>query len=115
MLPLATATYTWQRATNISGDSGDPLDWQTLETGIPGTSSYLSGSESVAHGSRERVDMRIFMPADRDFKHFDRIIDEQTGDEWSIAYARKRLGLGISHTMLGCYEVTGTARSNKDL
>lgn len=115
MLPLVTNRFTIQRASNIDGDSGDPLDWETIRTGVLGTPSYFSGSESVAHGSRERVDVRMFLPFELDLTHYDRILDEDTGDTWSVAYVRKRRGLGINHTIAGCYEVTGVARGTKDI
>ena len=114
-LPLTTTTFRWERATNIDGDSEDPLEWETLGTGIPGTTSYYSGSESVAHGDRERVDCRIFLDTTEDIHNYDRLFDETTGDAWEIAYARKRIGLGLDHLLLGAYEVTGVARGTKDL
>ena len=114
-LPIITSTFRWERASNISGDSEDPLVWETLGTGIPGTTSYYSGTESVAHGDRERVDCRIFLDTDADIRHYDRIFDENTDDAWEIAYARRRIGLGLDHLVLGAYEVTGVARGTRDL
>jgi hypothetical protein len=115
MLPVTTSTYTWQRASNIDEDSEDPLDWATEATGIPGTTSYFSGTESVANGDRERVDCRVFLDTQLDIRHYDRLVDEGTGDTWAIAYTRRRQGLGLDHLVVGAYEVTGVARGTRDL
>lgn len=115
MLPITTSTYTWQRANNIDGDSGDELEWITMATGIKGTTSYYSGSESVAHGDRERVDCRLFLDTTADIRNYDRVVDEDTGDAWEIGYSRKRRGLGLDHLLLGAYQVTGVARGTKDM
>jgi len=114
-LPLVTTTFTFLRASNIDGDSEDPLEWETMATGIPGETSYYSGAESVAAGDRERVDCRIFLDTLLDIRHYDRLVDESTGDEWEVSYARKRIGLGLDHLLIGGYQVTGTARSTKDM
>jgi hypothetical protein len=115
MLPLATSTFTIERASNIDGDSGDPLTFSTVDSGVPGTSMFYSGSASVAHGDRERVDARIALDIDYALEHTDVLTDEQTGDVWKVAWVRKRIGLGLDHYIVGCYQVTGTARGTRDL
>ena len=114
-LPIVTTSFTFLRASNIDGDSEDPMVWEVQATGIPGDTSYFSGAESVAHGDRERVDCRIFLDTLLDIRHYDRLIDEQSGDEWEVSYSRKRQGLGLDHLLIGGYQVTGTARSTKDM
>lgn len=115
MLPLATSTFRVQRASNIDDDSGDALTFADVATGIRGTTMFYSGSASVAHGDRERVDVRIALAEDYGIKQYDIVFDEITGDEWKVAWVRKRIGLGLTHYIVGCYEVTGTARGTRDL
>ena len=114
-VPLATATYTLRRATNISDDSGDPLTLEVVATGVRGVTMFFSGSASVAHGDRERVDARLAMDEDYGLKQYDQVYDEVTGDEWKVAWVRKRTGLGLEHLIIGVYEVKGTARGTRDL
>lgn len=115
MLPVVTTTFSIQRATNIDGDSQDPLEWETVHAAIPGVPSYLSGGEAVAKGSRERVDARVFLDTDVEISHTDRLVDDGTGDTWKIAYVRRRTGLGLDHMVVGVYEVTGVAQGTRDL
>ena len=114
-VPLATSSYTVLRASNIDGDSGDELTFDTVASGIRGTNMFYSGSSSVAYGQRERVDVRIAMDPGFEIQQYDYIADEQTGDQWRVAWARKRVGLGLEHTLVGCYEITGVARGTRDL
>lgn len=113
-VPLTTTTYTVRRASNITEDSGEALQFEDIQTGLPGNTVYLSGSESVVGGDRERVDARILVePAD--ITKSDHLVDELTGDTWQVAFARHRTGLGLDHLVLGVYQVTGTARGTRDL
>lgn len=114
-VPLATSTFTIKRGSNIDGDSGDPLTFEVVDTGVRGTTMFYSGAASVAHGDRERVDARLAIDVDYEIKHYDIITDEKTLDEWSVAWVRKRIGLGLNHLIVGCYAVTGTARGTRDL
>jgi len=114
-LPLATSTYTVLRCDTANDDSGDPMVYVPVVTGVPGVSMFHSGSESVAHGHRERVDVRIAMESPVEIRYFDKVTDEITGDEWDVAWVRKRVGLGMDHWLVGCVEITGAARGTKDL
>jgi hypothetical protein len=76
---------------------------------------YLSGSESLVGGDRERVDARILVDPEHDIRHFDHLVDDTVGDTWNVAYARRRSGLGLDHNVLGVYQVTGVARGTRDL
>jgi hypothetical protein len=114
MLPLSTTTYTVYRATNIDEDAGEALDFQPVIVGLPGNTVFLSGSESVVGGDRERVDARIIIE-EADVRHFDHVLDDVTGDTWQVAFARRRTGLGLDHLVLGVYQTTGVARGTRDL
>lgn len=117
MIPLVTNSWRIERPTNLSGDSSDALDFEEVASGVPGTLSFPTGSESVVQGDRERVDARIFIDVSPayDVHAYDRIVDEATGDTWSVAFARRRAGLGLDHWNIGVYAVTGVARGTRDL
>lgn len=115
-IPILTSSFTVRRASNIDGDSGDPLTFEDVATGIKGTTMFYSGSASTAHGQRERVDCRIALtPGVYDVQEYDYVRDESTGDEWRVAWVRTREGLGLDHLLIGCYEITGVARGTRDL
>jgi hypothetical protein len=114
-LPIATSTYTLLSMSDPDQDSGDPITYVEVATGVPGVSMFYSGTESVALGHRERVDVRIAIETSLSPEFFDKITDELTGDTWDIAWARQRIGLGLDHWLLGCLEITGTARGQRDL
>lgn len=113
MIPLAVNSYTVQRA-DMSGDSGDELTFANVATGVRGSSVYYSGTESVMQGDRERVDARIFIDPVYDVRYYDRLVDEITGDVWSISFVRKRVGFGLDHLVCGVYAITGAAKGTRD-
>jgi hypothetical protein len=115
MMPLATTTYTIKRATNLTGDSAEALNFEVVYTGVEGSTVYLSGSESLIGGDRERVDGRILLDPGFDVHHADQVVDELTGDAWDVSFVRHRTGLDLDHQVLGVYAITGTARGSRDL
>lgn len=114
-VPVANSLYTFFRQEDVTGDSQDESLYYEVVADIPGCTVYHSGSESVALGSRERVDARIMcdVPA-VEIKSYDRIYDQVTGQWWYVAFVRSRLGFGLDHLVIGIYEVTGTARGTRD-
>ena len=114
-LPLTTTTLTLDRPTNLTGDSAEELNFQTIATGIPGAVVFPTGSESVIQGDRERVDGKVEIePQNFMIYRYDRFTDEQTGNVWSVSYARLRQGLGLDHWEIGVYAVAGIARGSGD-
>ncbi len=114
-VPIALSKYDFYRQANLTDDGGDEDTYTVFETAIPGTTVYFSGTESVAQGSRERVDARVFcdVPASDVFA-YDRIHDTTTDQWWYVSFVRSRLGLGLDHLVIGVYEVTGIARGTRD-
>jgi hypothetical protein len=118
-VPLATTTFTVWRLTTASaeGDSTDENVYTDVATGIRGCVVYHSGAISKTQGSRERVDGRVMCditslepPIGRN----DYLVDDTTGEEWQVAFARKRVGLGLDHMLVGVYDVDGFSRGTRD-
>ena len=114
-VPLFNGTYDFYRQADVELDGQDESVFELLTSGVRGCSVYHSGSESVAQGQRERVDVRIMCDVPEvDIHHYDRIVDTATGQTWYIAFVRKRIGFGLDHLVCGAYEVTGVARGTRD-
>lgn len=116
-VPIYNGLYTVLRPTDLEQDGQDEFSYETVATDVRGCTVYHSGSESVAQGSRERVDARIMcdpLVGDGEIAYYDRILDQTTSQLWYVAFARKRVGFGLDHWVLGVYEVQGAARGTRD-
>lgn len=114
-VPISLSQYDFYRQAHLEEDGGEEDTYTIFETGIRGSTVYFSGTESVAQGSRERVDARVFcdVPA-TEIHAYDRIHDTTTNQWWYVSFVRSRLGLGLDHLVIGVYEVTGIARGTRD-
>lgn len=101
-LPLSTTTVTTQRRT--AGDQRDQGAYGTLASGLAAHITVNGGSEVVQSGSTSRVDAHLDVET-TDLAHDDRVVDDTTGITWEVAWATKRVGLGLDRTEAGLYRV----------
>ena len=118
----------------VNGNSGEEQE-QQVGSHHDGIHYFPMADDPNGHGllclNHEYVDQRVFHPAGPSLVDGKRPIDEarkeiaahgvsvveikRTGDEWDVAWVRKRVGLGLDHWLVGCLEVTGAARGTRDL
>lgn len=114
-IPLATTTITIKRPP-ASADGTDPYEGSaaldTVATGIRATFSSpggLVGSAGRATESQEVVDWRLL--ADPcDLQHYDTVVDDTTGAEFGVIWARARVDPDdgdLDHVVAGVDEIDG--------
>jgi hypothetical protein len=108
VLPLATTT-----GTQLRPPSGDPYETAatptTVATGLPSHISTPTGNEVDAGGQLERIDAVLLADASVDLRHTDLWRDDGTGNEYRVAWVRKRQGLGLDHIKAGLVAYDGAA------
>lgn len=108
-IPLHTTTVTVERSDQDgTKDALDGVTWATLATGVRAVISAPSGSENIGNGSSEDVIARLVCDP-TDLRHSDRIVDDTTGDRYEVAWTRRRVGLGLDHTVADLRAVTDRA------
>lgn len=106
MIPLSTNTISVLRSDQDgTKDDYDGVTYSTLATGVRAVISSPSGSETNAGGSSEQVSFRLNCDP-TDLRHDDRIVDEATGDIYMVTWTRRRVGLGLDHTVADLLRVT---------
>lgn len=106
MLPLATTTISVLRSDQDgTKDDLDGVTYATLASGIRAVIGEPSGTETNAGGSSEDVLWRLDCEV-TDLRHGDRILDETTGETFAVVWSRRRIGLGLNHTVAGLRTIT---------
>lgn len=108
-LPLSTTTVTVRRPTAGEDRYETASATPTVASGVAAHVSSPSGAELNAGGQQEQVDAVLLCEAGTDVSHYDEITDDTTGDVWTVAWTRQRVGLGLDHTIAGLRRVTGGA------
>jgi hypothetical protein len=104
VIPIATTTVTVLRPDEL-GASDDPYDETEEEptevaTGVRANIAIADGREELT-GRSEVDDIRFRLRCDpADIAGGDTILDETTGDTYSVVWARSRTtGLGLDHVV----------------
>lgn len=108
MLLLATTTVT---IIDQSG-TGDPYEAgtdTTVATGVPAAIGSPAGTEARLGGEREQVDAVLHLDVTPTLTRSHVVVDELTGETWSITWVRARTGLGLDHQRAGLVAVKGEA------
>lgn len=108
MLILATTTITVIE----QGDDGDPYETgtsTTLATGVPACIGSPQGDETRLGGEREQVDAVVNLDITPALGRSCVVVDELTGERWSVTWVRRRSGLGLDHQRAGLRAVKGAA------
>lgn len=107
MIPLATTTVAvWRLPADPDRDGYDtPPARQQVKLGLRAHIGSPSGRHSIADGrtvTTFRLDTDPF-----DFAIDDQIQDESTGEVYMLAWARKRVALGLDHVEGAMYLIEG--------
>lgn len=98
-IPVSTTTITVERSDQDgTRDSYDGVSFTTAFSGIRAVIGSPSGAETNAGGSSEDVSARLNCDP-IDLHHDDRVTDDQTGEQWLVTWTRRRIGLGLDHTV----------------
>jgi hypothetical protein len=108
MLPLATTTVTIIEE-GSTGDPYEPGTSTTLATGVRAVIGSPTGTELRLGGDKEVVDAAANLPIDIALSRSCVLIDELTGERWSVTWVRRRTGLGLDHQRAGLVAVKGAA------
>lgn len=110
MIPLATTTISVRRlAADPSRDPYDPQpEPEVVASGIRAHIASPSGRERTAGGSQEVVEFRLTCDP-TEFRHTDRVQDEQSGELYRVTWARQRHGFGLDQVQAGLRQVRGVA------
>lgn len=108
-IPFSTTTITVERSDQDgTKDAYDGVGYSTVISGVRAVIGSPSGAETNVGGSSEDVSARLNCDP-IDLRHDDRVTDEQTGETWLVAWTRRRLGLGLDHTVAGLRAITDRA------
>lgn len=105
-IPIATTTISVERSDQDgTKDAYDGVSYSTVFSGIRAVIGSPSGAETNAAGSSEDVGARLNCDP-IDLRHGDRVVDDQTGERWEVTWTRRRLGLGLDHTVADLRAIT---------
>lgn len=107
MIPLATTTV----SISESG-GGDPYETSTLTVVASGISAHISaptGREGLQGGSQETIDAVLLCDPTTLLTHTCVITDESDSDTYSVAWVRRRRGLGLDHMIAGLRRTSGAS------
>lgn len=108
-LPLATTTITISRSDQDgTKDALDTLTYSDVVTGIRAVVSAPRGAETNTGGSEEDVTFRLDCDP-TDLRHGDRVTDETTSETFEVVWTRRRIGLGLDHTVADVRKITDRA------
>lgn len=108
-LPLATTRITVLRSDQDgSKDEYDTLTFAPIASGVRAVVSSPRGAEQNQNGSSEDVSFRLDCDP-TDLRHDDRITDETTGETFEVTWTRRRVGLGLDHTVADLRIITDAA------
>jgi len=104
-IPGATTTITVQTPTQA--EPYEAATWATVVSGIRAVIGIgdTGGRESTATGAAETLNARLTADPVA-LTHDMRVIDDTTGDVYAVAWAVRRIGLGLDHTTAGLRRVT---------
>lgn len=107
-IPLATTTISVARvAADPTRDGYDaPPAASTVASGVRAHIGRPAGNVNLAGGVRESVGFTL----DCDpivLTTGDTITDDRTGEQYTVLWARTRIGLGLDHTQAALQQVTG--------
>lgn len=110
MIPLATTTLTVSRVP--ADPTRDGYDTQPaaapVVTGLNAVIGNPGGSQNITAGDRTVVTFPLTTdPAD--IQADDTILDEQTGEQYRVMWARNRSGLGLDHVEGEVEQVAGAS------
>lgn len=108
-LALATTTITVRRV--AADPARDPYDAEpepvTVASGVAAHIFSPTGEEQTAGGSRSNVNIRLAAdPVDLNAET-DTVVDDTTGVEYAVEWARDVVGLGLDHTQARLRHTTG--------
>lgn len=107
MIPLATTTITVLAPTGDAYERGTPSEVFTgvrAHIGEPGGSDLRTGTD------QEQVDARLDAdPIALTKDHL--VVDDTTGETYEVVWTRRRVGLGLDHTVAGLHATKGLAGS----
>lgn len=105
MIPLATTTVTViERAS--TGDPYEPATETTLATGVRAVIGSPTGVDGRVGGDKVVIDAAAQLdpcPVSRTCI----LVDERTGEQWTVAWVQARFGLGLNHVRCGLVAVSG--------
>ena len=102
-IPGATTTITVQEPTQA--EPYEAVTWATVASGIRAVIGEPDGRESTATGAASTVTDRLTADPVA-LTHDMQVIDDTTGDIYAVAWAVRRIGLGLDHTTAGLRRVT---------
>jgi hypothetical protein len=107
VIPLATTTITIERP---RGDE-DPYDTPVVRPQVTGVRAVIgspSGRDHIIGGDQSVVTAKLNCDL-CDLRHYDEVIDDTTGDRYSVVWVRRRVALGLDHLAAGLNTVEGQA------
>lgn len=107
-VPIATTAVTVRRPAG-AGDPYETPTVSTLATHVRAHISSPSGSETQTGGQSERVDAVLLCDVIAGLDHWCLVDDEETGETWSVVWARRRRGLGLDHMAAGLRATSGAS------
>lgn len=109
-IPVSTTTITVKR---VAEDADrDPYDEapspSVIAKGVRAVISSPTGSERRAGGSQENSSFRLNCDP-VDLTHDCTVLDEVTGESYTVVWAKQREGLGLDHVVAELEQVTDRA------
>ena len=107
MIPLPTTTILVKRPSV----EDDPTDESTFTTVVSGVRAHIStsrGRENMSGGGTQELVYWRLSCDPCDLTRFDMVVDEKTGEEYNVEWARLRQGIGgLDHIEAGLNQITG--------
>lgn len=94
--------------------SGDPYEvpgTALVARNVPAHVSGISATGQTVGGAQEVVNAQLFTTTDVQLRKADRVVDDATGESYTVQWTVTKIGLGLDYQKAGLRSVDGGANA----